>query len=152
MILVCTFVLCSAMFSLAGVSFLACLLSFFLVQASELGFVRVLTLGIRLLLITATASELKNMRGRIDAHDDGAADPDPPTAKPAKFDRPQPRRLNHYCQMNIIFGLMTCVFQILAFMINDWFKDDVSAAITNLGFDVSFLGLSYRYSMHHYIP
>ena len=54
------------------------------------------------------------------------------------------RRIRNYCVVNVIFGLLLCVFQVLTFMINEWFKDEFSATLVNIGFDLSCLGVSYE--------
>ena len=53
------------------------------------------------------------------------------------------RRIRNYCVINIVFGMLLCVFQVLAFMIDTWFKDEMSAILINAVFDLSILGVSY---------
>ena len=53
------------------------------------------------------------------------------------------RRMRNYCVVNIIFGVMLCVFQMLAYMINTWFQDEFSATLINLAFDISCFGVSF---------
>ena len=55
------------------------------------------------------------------------------------------RRLKRYAQVNTLFGTLLCIFQVLSFNINTLFKDDISSAAMNLGFDVSCFGVAYGY-------
>ena len=53
------------------------------------------------------------------------------------------RRIKNYCAINIVFGLLLCVCQVLAYNINIWFEDESTATLINVTFDVSCLGIAY---------
>ena len=120
-----------------AVSFFIYLLSFFLLERFELDFAGTVTVGIFSVtwacLIIATTFELLGMQRKIRQFQENNND------SRLKFSE----RLRNYCRLNIVFGLVLCTLQVLAYNINIWFKDEIVATCINGVSDISCLGVAY---------
>ena len=131
---------------MVAVSFFIYLVSFFLLERFQLKFAGAVTVGIFSFtwtcLIVLTTKVLKRIQGTLDAKaEEGRRGKSSSTIAKRKFRE----KLQKYCRLNVVFGLSLCLFQVLSYSINIWITEDIPAALINIGFDVSCLGVAYGY-------
>ena len=126
---------CSTLAVVVVMSFVTYLMSFFLLERFGLNYAGGVTVSVFAFtwscLIVMTTREMQTIRSKIGVK--AAATPQSSNLK---------SRLLRYCQVNVFFGSMLCVFHVLRYMINSWFTDDISASLVNIGFDTACLGVA----------